>query len=1070
MDKSSKTNAKNKSKNTRRYFFNNYSKNIKSRNFEEDKNSPFNNNDNINVKSYEQIYSLNKNKYGFSPNEPDLSYERNNTLLNDAKIQNHNENIYKKILLQNNSKKSDKRTFKIIKCEKINANKNNKNNTRYNNIEINKHIKNNDIFINKNKDIKLEKNIVHKTFLSQDLIEGQFPKNYSTSFSKMSLNSENSLNNFRKTIPRVNNNILVNQIIKTELSEPEQKPNFFISKDMNNDIFNINNANNKNEITKGNKVLRKNKLNECRYREKMKKLIKNKNIPSPITTKENTLENTIKKDNKKDIINKGNNDKNSNSKSNNRALSKKCFVSKSSINILKKESKDPNTFIKKSDCDINKLKINLFNDDDDNNNKINSKNKDIIFTKKKVNSLNNKDKKKNIKNIYHKNIIKNNNSNHIKYKTMEEQKDLIKEEPKNKNIDIELLDDSINDTEKEIFYNKLSQDEIKNIVKENKNINVFDKYIKNSNPKNKAINCINLNKNKLKNKFINQSEKNNNTINIAKKMKKYLSIRNITLEDINSKSFKNISRSNDLSSYSNNKNNTSRENNNNLNSMSNRIDSNIIISINRENNNISKINNKNDKISNIKNIDKTKIKKNIMSIKKNNHLIKENEDKCKNSRKTNKKMKDYENKNITNYIYNNKPINKKINFSKKNLDIKINDNILLKNDIKQNKIEFEEKIKNISNLYGSNSKDSEYNNDNINTTKEIIKELNEHDLNNIQINSLESQFISNINSPNSNTFSGFNKSDIKFTNKINFDMPINIDLEKIETEESKEDSKIKNSKNKIKKENKAKKDAIKIDVQQSISSHKSFKFNKFEKLENFINKLNDEDEDENEEEEEPEEEIIIQNNKIVHYNSDLPAYGRSIAEKKLSKDNTSNTNSDNKNDSNKKINDKDNNIRNDNMDKERIKLYNFDLESKGNENGNKENNTSNNGFYDDIDINTNTNNKVNEREKSDANYNNESYNEKRFNIIDMNIDPPHADQDFLGNLELIQRNNNIPQDEKEVKKNNNIINNDNNNSNNNNIKEIESEYEFNLSQEKFYKPLNKYENVFNFGKINRFKS
>ena len=1058
MNKSSKTNVKNKNKNTKKYFFNSYKKEIKSRNYEEDKNSPFNNNNgSIYVKSYEQIYSSNKNKYGFSQNEAGLSFERNNTLLNAANIHTHDDNIYKKILLQN-SKKSDKRTFKIIKCEKVNTNKKN---NRYNNIEINKHIKKNDIIINKNKDnLNSENKIVHRTFLSQDLLDDQLLQNYSTSFNKMSLKPENNLNNFRKTIPRTNNNILVNQIINTELSEPIQNPNCFISKDMNNEIINTNRSDNKSDIIKGNRVMRKNKLNECRYREKIKKLIKknNNNITSPKTTKENTLKNAVKRENQIDIINKVSNDKNTNS--NNRSLSKKCFVSKSSINILKKENKEPNTFFKKIDCEVNKLKKDLFNDDDNNNkNKVNSKNKDIIFTKKKVSLSNNKDKKK-IKNIYHKSIIKNSNINHIKYKTLEEQKDLIKNEPKNEIFENKVLDDSANGTEKEIFYNKLSQNEIKNIANENKNINVYDKYIKNSNSKN--INCINLIKNKIKNKCINKSEKNNDTLNISKKMKKYLSIRNITIEDINSKSFKNISKSNDISSYSNYKNNTSRENNNNLNSVSNRIDSNIIISIN---NNISKMNNK---ISNIKNIDKTKIKKNIMSIKKNNHLIKENEDKSKNSRKINKKVKDYENKNISNYIYNNKPINKKIKFiNEKKLNIETNDNIiLLKTDIKQNKIEFEEKIKNISN-FGSNSKDSEYNNEIINTTKEIIKELNEHDLNNLQINSYESQFISNINSPNSNTFSCFNKSDFKFTNKINFDMPINIDLEKIETEESKEDSKTKI--NKIRKENKTKKDAIKIDVHQSISSHKSLKHNKYEKLANFINKLNDEDENEEEEDEEPEEEIIIQNNKIVHYNSDLPAYGRTIAEIKLSKD-TINTNSDNKNESNKKANDKENNNKHDNIDKERIKLYNFDLESKENENGTKENNTSNNGFYDDIDLNTITNNKVNEREKSDVNYNNESYNEKRFNIIDMNIDSPHVDQDFLGNLELIQRNNNIHHVEKEVKKNDNIISNDNSNNKNINIKDIGSEYEFNLSQEKFYKPLNKYENIFNFEKINSFKS
>ena len=80
-----------------------------------------------------------------------------------------------------------------------------------------------------------------------------------------------------------------------------------------------------------------------------------------------------------------------------------------------------------------------------------------------------------------------------------------------------------------------------------------------------------------------------------------------------------------------------------------------------------------------------------MSIKKNNHLIKENEDKSKNSRKINKKVKEYENKNISNYIYNNKPINKKNKcFNSNKLNIKTNDNILLKTDIKQNKIEFEE--------------------------------------------------------------------------------------------------------------------------------------------------------------------------------------------------------------------------------------------------------------------------------------------------------------------------------------------------------------------------------------------
>ena len=432
--------------------------------------------------------------------------------------------------------------------------------------------------------------------------------------------------------------------------------------------------------------------------------------------------------------------------------------------------------------------------------------------------------------------------------------------------------------------------------------------------------------------------------------------------------------------------------------------------------------------------------------------------------------KDNKNRTIINYIYNNNSINENNNFSNKNnTDFKNSNNILLKSCINQEGRQLDEKVKNMNELFCSNSKDSEFINDNISSTKEIIKEINEQCLSNIQVNSYESQFISNLN-PNSNTFSCSNKSEIKLNNKINFDMPINIDLEKIEIDESKEGPK--NKSNKLKKEKKIKNDVIKKDIQQNNS--------RLEKLDNFINQLNDEDEsndDEEEEEEEeeekgeekeegeePKEKIFIQNNKIVHNSSDLPTYGLSIEELKVSKDNINNTNGENKNDANINKNcgidinkngkeNKANNINNENL-----KLYNFDLESKENGNDNKENNFSNNGFYDDISINRN-NNKVNEVEKNDANYN-----EKRFNIGDMNIDSPHSDQEFLGNLELIQKNNKKNcLNEKELNKNNNIIN-------NNNMKEIESEYEFNLSNEKFYMPLNKYENAFNFDKINLFKS
>jgi hypothetical protein len=212
------------------------------------------------------------------------------------------------------------------------------------------------------------------------------------------------------------------------------------------------------------------------------------------------------------------------------------------------------------------------------------------------------------------------------------------------------------------------------------------------------------------------------------------------------------------------------------------------------------------------------------------------EDVDKNLKTTDKINKEFKNRTIINYIYNNKIINDN------NTDFKTSNNILLKSDINQKGRLLDEKIKNISELFFTNSKDSEYINDNINSTKEIFKDINEQGLSNIQVNSFESQFISNLN-PNSNIISCFNKSEIKLNNKINFDMPDNIDLEKIETEESKEDTK--NKRNKLKKENKTKNDAIKVDIQQNNS--------RLEKLDNFINQLNEDESDDDEEEEEEKE-------------------------------------------------------------------------------------------------------------------------------------------------------------------------------------------------------------------------
>ena len=1020
------------------YYYNKYNREVKNRNFEENKNSPFEINEingGINIKSHEQIYSLNQNKYGFFPNEVDLNFEKNNTLLNDKNIQAYDENIYKEILFQN-SKKSEKRTIKIIKCEKINS-------SNRNNIFTNNKEKVNDNIIDKNRNkLNSDNKLILKKFKSQDFIDGQLFKNNSNSFAKKSQGIDN---NFRKTLPRTNNNVLINKIIRRELSENNQKFNY-ISNNTQKDIFN---TTDKKDIDKEKNLIKRNKLSETRNKEKtIKKIIKNEKYTSSKTTKENTMKNTLENTMKSEYkINKSNrvksdDDYNHSSILSNQPSSKGFLGSLDNLNIYKKENKRSNIFNEKNIKEINK---NLFNS------KINPKKNEIIFTKKKITLSNNKEKRKKSKKIYQKSIIKNNNFNLNKYKTLDDKTNTLKDESKNRINDIKIINNNFRYTEKEILFNKINN---------NKNGN---KNIKKNKSKNKVINHMNLNKNRNKKNFINKSDKNRDVVSISQKMNKYSSIKNITIEDINSKSFKNLSKSNDFSSYSNIKNNSSRENINKINYMSYNVDSNILFTNNKEKNNINntnKINNKNNKKRNIEN-EKIKLKKNI-------HLDKKDED--KNSKKSNKMNKDNKNRTIINYIYNNNSINENNNFSNKNnTDFKNSNNILLKSCINQEGRQLDEKVKNMNELFCSNSKDSEFINDNISSTKEIIKEINEQCLSNIQVNSYESQFISNLN-PNSNTFSCSNKSEIKLNNKINFDMPINIDLEKIEIDESKEGPK--NKSNKLKKEKKIKNDVIKKDIQQNNS--------RLEKLDNFINQLNDEDEsndDEEEEEEEeeekgeekeegeePKEKIFIQNNKIVHNSSDLPTYGLSIEELKVSKDNINNTNGENKNDANINKNcgidinkngkeNKANNINNENL-----KLYNFDLESKENGNDNKENNFSNNGFYDDISINRN-NNKVNEVEKNDANYN-----EKRFNIGDMNIDSPHSDQEFLGNLELIQKNNKKNcLNEKELNKNNNIIN-------NNNMKEIESEYEFNLSNEKFYMPLNKYENAFNFDKINLFKS
>ena len=308
--------------------------------------------------------------------------------------------------------------------------------------------------------------------------------------------------------------------------------------------------------------------------------------------------------------------------------------------------------------------------------------------------------------------------------------------------------------------------------------------------------------------------------------------------------------------------------------------------------------------------------------------------------------------------------------------------------------------------YNNNSKDIE-NIDITNLTKESVKDNN-------QVKSSDSQIISGINGQNTTYFSGFNKSDLKMLNKVNLDMPVNIDLDKEENEEE------------IIKEKEESKNLIKKEINNSspnkrIENGSQDKDEKLEILESFINKFNN---DKNE----------IQDLKENNFNNVIPSNGKTDSDINL----IINEKKDN--------NDKTINTKEEEINSEKLKIKNIKLsDTKVKSN-----------FYDDININYNCEDGINKIE-----YNNNSI--KKLNFSDINIDIPNNDQDILNNVELIQKNNfrlDLPNEIKngETK----------NNTEMETIKDIETEYEFNLEESKFCKPLMKYSNKINFDKINPF--
>ena len=355
------------------------------------------------------------------------------------------------------------------------------------------------------------------------------------------------------------------------------------------------------------------------------------------------------------------------------------------------------------------------------------------------------------------------------------------------------------------------------------------------------------------------------------------------------------------------------------------------------------------------------------------------------------KNKTFEEINNNSYknIFNNRNTNKddfnNINNNNQQRIISKNENysnIFKRNYLKQN-INLTTREETVKTYYNSKIID---NNDFINLTKELANENN-------QIKSSESQILSGIKSFNTTYFSGFYKSDLKLLNKVNLDMPVNLDLFKEENDNAKEQ--------KIQKNNGMNKNEI-MEYNNNINKYNKVKDDKIEKLENFIYILN------NEEEIDKEMPLIENKNK-----SSKQKIFNNIKKNKIKEE--------------KEIN---GSVKDNEVNKVKIKC----------------------NFYDDININDES------EEENDKIKIKKHYNSNNIDLfLDINNDLPNNDQDFLDNIELKQKDTfkyyiNIKEDINKFET----------------IKEMVTEYEFNLNEGKFCEPLQKYEDKLNFNKINPF--
>ena len=318
--------------------------------------------------------------------------------------------------------------------------------------------------------------------------------------------------------------------------------------------------------------------------------------------------------------------------------------------------------------------------------------------------------------------------------------------------------------------------------------------------------------------------------------------------------------------------------------------------------------------------------------------------------------------------------------------------------------------KNISNFSNNNMSNKNINNN------DKIKLITSKDLTNYQIASNDSQLISNIINVNgSNTFiDGFSISESKVSSKILFDMPINLEFEKNDSDKLENSNTVKENQEKI------------VQTEEKEKSIKN-KDTKYEKLNEFIIELNDEEDKNNNTPEKSNNESEVNSPLIIDkQNEEKISLNLSIKGcEENENENDYEKNTDNYNDENNNYgyNDNINNFDNRNLTGS-IMFINSDIDKNIHIQNGLENYSIN------VDGNSITEN---------------------FNLIEAENASPYNDQDFIDKLEFIK--NNMNSEQKNEKNESNIGGG------------VEEEKD---NEEKFFMPLNKYENKFNLEQINPF--